>query len=786
MNGVRMKFFCSLMMVVLMSGYGYAEVKAGPSASRAYYREGELIVKFKEHVSEEGKMSSHDRHGSMKKRGFRAFHMDHVKTRPGLSVTEAIKEYEADPDVEYAEPNYAVKAMNTPTDPQFYSLWGLARINAPAAWDNSTGSSNVVVAVIDSGVDFTHPDLSANMWVNQAEQSGKSGVDDDGNGVVDDIYGYNAVSNNGYPMDDNGHGTHVAGTIGAVGNNGIGVTGVNWNVKIMACKFLDASGSGYTSDAIECLQYIKTMKSRGVNIVATNNSWGGGGYSKALYDAIDSQRDILFIAAAGNASSNNDATPTYPADYDLPNVIAVAATTSADSLAYFSNYGRRTVHVGAPGYSILSTIPNNGYGYKSGTSMATPHVTGLAALIKASNMNLDWRGIKNLILSGGDHLAALDGKSVTGRRINAYGSLTCIDSRLFSVLKFPSTIQPGVPTTLSALSINCASPAGPVTVALSGGEVITLHDDGVAPDLAAGDGIFTASWTPVRTAETFYFSSPAGAETVTVGTVSPLSVVTASLSSATASVSYSQALAAAGGVPPYSWSIAAGNLPAGLALNAATGVISGTPTMAGSSSFTVQATDAKKATATKPLSISVAPAPLTVSTANLPAGIAGSAYSATLAATGGASPYSWSIAAGSLPAGLTLNAATGVISGLPRTAGNSSFTIQTTDAKGVVATKPMSISIAATTALTIITPGLPIGTVGNAYIFKLKSMGGTYPYRWSIDGGSLPGGMTLNAATGVISGTPATAGSYGLTIAVTDANLTRALKYFYMSVAAAP
>jgi subtilisin family serine protease len=254
------------------------------------------------------------------------------------------------------------------------------------------------------------------------------------------------------------------------------------------------------------------MKRRGVNIVATNNSWGGPAYSRALQDTIDAQRDILFITAAGNDGTNSDLTPTYPANFDLPNVVAVAASTSADALATYSQYGRRTVHVTAPGDAIYSTSPGNGYATHSGTSMAAPHVTGLAALIKATHPTADWRGIKNLLLSGGAPLPALAGKTVSGRQIDAFGSITCLDSRVFSALRVPAPVTPGVPATLSALSVNCDAPLGPVTVALSGGEVIVLRDDGIAPDLAAGDGVFTATFTPNRSAETFYFSSPAGSE----------------------------------------------------------------------------------------------------------------------------------------------------------------------------------------------------------------------------------------------------------------------------------
>lgn len=262
-----------------------------------------------------------------------------------------------------------------------------------------------------------------------------------------------------------------------------------------------------------------------MNIVASNNSWGGGGYSQALFDAINQQRDILFVAAAGNESANNDAIPSYPADMDLPIVISVGATTQTDSLATFSNYGCRNVDVSAPGANIMSTIPGGGYGYKSGTSMAATHVTGLVALLKARNPALDWRGIRNLVLSTGDQAAALAAKTLTGRRINAFAATTCIASREFAALKVPVTTRPEVAATLAALSINCGAPVGPVTVALSGGEVIDLRDDGFAPDLEAGDGIFSATFVPVRNRETFSFSSPAGIESVTPAAAAPVGPV---------------------------------------------------------------------------------------------------------------------------------------------------------------------------------------------------------------------------------------------------------------------
>src|SRR4051794_21500475 len=224
------------------------------------YRPDELLVKFRSDAGDGERDDLHRRHGTKRIRRFDG--TEHVKIRPGQTVEEAIGELQSEGIVEYAEPNYIVHSMGIPNDTQFSSLWGMTKIAAPAAWDTTTGSSQVVVATIDSGIDTTHPDLAANLWVNQAELNGKSGVDDDGNGYVDDVYGYNAITKSGPPTDDNSHGTHVAGTIGAIGNNLSGVAGVNWNVKIMACKFLDSTGSGAISDALACLNYIKTMKSR--------------------------------------------------------------------------------------------------------------------------------------------------------------------------------------------------------------------------------------------------------------------------------------------------------------------------------------------------------------------------------------------------------------------------------------------------------------------------------------------------------------------------------------------
>src|SRR5207247_2612 len=285
----------------------------------------------------------------------------------------------------------------TPNDPRFSELWGLhnsgqtggtpgADIRAPEAWDLTTGSNDLVVAVIDTGVNFQHPDLAANMFSN-AGDCVINGLDDDANGYIDNCLGVDIYTGAFSGVDFNGHGTHVAGTIGAVGNNSVGVVGINWTTKLLPCRFLGADGDGTTADAIECLNYVAMMKDRGVNIVASNNSWGGGGYSQALRDAIDGhrQRGILFVAAAGNDTANNDTLQTYPCSFDVPNIICVAATNASDGLSYFSNYGKNSVHLGAPGENILSTVTLDfglgGYATFSGTSMATPHVTGAVALV---------------------------------------------------------------------------------------------------------------------------------------------------------------------------------------------------------------------------------------------------------------------------------------------------------------------------------------------------------------------------------------------------------------------
>ncbi|MEQ1876480.1 MAG: S8 family serine peptidase [Bdellovibrionia bacterium] len=340
-----------------------------------------------------------------------------------------------DSRVEYIEPNFLYYADAVPNDPQYQLLWGLKNggqtikdvkgldgvdISAEKAWDLTTGSRNVVVAVVDTGVEHKNADLIENMWVNAKEANGKATVDDDGNGYIDDVYGYDFYNNDGDPKDDNGHGSHVAGTIGAVGDNRAGLTGVSWKVRLMAIKFLGSGGSGSTEDAIRGIDY---AVDNGAKII--NASWGGGEFSKALEDTLKKARDkgVLFIASAGNSGRNTDQNPAYPSCYDLNNIISVAAVSNTGALAYFSNYGKETVDLAAPGFDIYS-FGLGGFEYLSGTSMAAPHVSGVTALLLSREPNLSVAQIRERLLSTTKTLPELRGKTASGGMVNAYNVLT--------------------------------------------------------------------------------------------------------------------------------------------------------------------------------------------------------------------------------------------------------------------------------------------------------------------------------------------------------------------------
>lgn len=363
--------------------------------------------------------------------------------RPMIETTAfALSAMKANSLVDQVEPNYIYRPVKLPDDPELQNLWGLHNtgqtiivknedeqmsyegragvdIGMEKAWEIQTGSKDIIVAVIDTGVDYNNPNLVDNIWVNEAEKNGQPGVDDDKNGYVDDVYGYDFVNVDNDPMDDHGHGTHCSGTIGATGNDGKGIVGVNWNVRIMPVKFLGPDG-GSTEGAIEAINYARKM---GADIMS--NSWGGGGESEALKEAIEdaNKAGILFLAAAGNNGTNNDEQPFYPANYEVENLISVAAIDNAGQLADFSCYGAKTVHIAAPGVAVLSSILDGQYDYWSGTSMATPHVSGVAALVLANEPELTVKELRERLLKTAQPLFSIKGMVATGGMVNAYYAL---------------------------------------------------------------------------------------------------------------------------------------------------------------------------------------------------------------------------------------------------------------------------------------------------------------------------------------------------------------------------
>jgi subtilisin family serine protease len=493
----------------------------GSLAGLAYHPE-HVLVKFRPGVSKavfEGAIAAA---GHTHIRTYRRTGVHLLRVPSGTSVKQAVAELTKDPAVLYAEPDYIVRIRQPlPDDTQFANQWGLhntgqtggtpdADIDAPEAWQTQADACSVVVAVIDTGVDYLHEDLTCTMWTNPGETPSND-IDDDGNGYVDDYYGYDFCSSDDAvwdpdPMDDNDHGTHVAGTIAACTNNATGVAGVAPCAQIMALKFIDWSGLfGLTSDAIAALEYATAM---GADV--TNNSWGGDGYSQAMRDAIADAgaAGLLFVAAAGNFSMNNDVVPGYPASYDLPSIISVAATDHNDDLASFSHWGLSSVDLGAPGVEIWSTLPGNSYGGSiwSGTSMASPHVAGAAALVWAEGPSQTHECVKARILGTVDPVSSLDGKVLTGGRLNLNEALGCDATALQAFAAPGPGFLPGTwtasvnePVVITAYVTDCCPASGAsVTASFGSGEPdAALLDDGAAPDAYAGDGLYSGEWVPM-------------------------------------------------------------------------------------------------------------------------------------------------------------------------------------------------------------------------------------------------------------------------------------------------
>lgn len=423
-------------LIALVSSFSYAQDFASVP--------GEYVVKLKSKAAVMNTTALAQTLGAQIKRTVSENLGIVLVQRPTVELTaSAVQTLSHNPMVEYAEPNYIYRVSggnkSLPTDPQLNQLWGMVNtgqsldgdsgtyqavagldIDATHGWQIETGSKKVVVAVIDTGVNYNEPDLQGNIWTNEAELNGVKGIDDDKNGFVDDIHGWDFVNKTGDPMDVFGHGTHCSGTIGARANDGLGVVGVAWDVSIMPIRFLGDDGGGNLADAVSAIDYAIKMKA---NIM--NNSWGGGAFAQSLLDVITKAKDagILFVAAAGNDAGDNDSIPSYPASYQVDNVIAVAAIDPTGAVASFSNYGHSSVQIAAPGVYILSHTMK-GLESWSGTSMATPHVTGVAALLLSQDSTQTYAQIKSRILKSARPLASLRGRVATGGLVNAYYALS--------------------------------------------------------------------------------------------------------------------------------------------------------------------------------------------------------------------------------------------------------------------------------------------------------------------------------------------------------------------------
>ena len=431
----------ALVLTLTSLAAGAAPVAAAVPSEPPASAPGEIIVRFEPAADARDRLAARVEANVDFERALPLRGVQLVRAEPGQSVPAAEAELERSADVVYAEPNFIRQVQAVPNDPFFSNLYGLqntgqtvagvsgtpdADIDAPEAWDLTTGSPQVVVGVVDSGVDVVHPDLSSSIWANPGESGDgreSNGIDDDANGLVDDWRGWDWVADDNLAADENDHGTHVSGTITASGNDATGVTGVSWNSRVMPLRMLDANGSGTVADLVSAYRY---ARAKGAQIV--NASLGGSGFSRAELDAIDGAPNTLFVVAAGNGGDDGvgddvDTTPEYPCAYAAANIVCVAASDQNDGLAGFSNFGSASVDLAAPGVRTLSTVPGGGYSYFSGTSMATPHTAGVAALIWSLEPGASVAGVKSALLGGTDARSAFTGKTATGGRLNAVRSL---------------------------------------------------------------------------------------------------------------------------------------------------------------------------------------------------------------------------------------------------------------------------------------------------------------------------------------------------------------------------
>jgi hypothetical protein len=897
-------------------------------AALAPHRPGVVLIGYAAGTSEARKQEVRGKVRSKSTKRLSPKHsgVDVVQLADGETVVSAMRKIRSESGVRYVEPDYVLAPAATSDDPQYTngSLWGMyGDGTSPAnqfgsgageAWSAGfTGSRSVAIGIIDEGVQITHPDLAANIWTNPDEIAG-NGVDDDSNGYIDDINGWDFINNNATVYDGNStegsdtHGTHVAGTIGGVGGNGAGVAGVNWAVTLIPAKFLGPSG-GYTSDAARAVDYLTSLKvSKGVNIVATSNSWGGGGASTALLDAINraGDRGILFVAAAGNSSSDNDSVGSYPSNYQCTNngtrgwdcVIAVASITSSGTLSGFSSYGATTVDIAAPGSAVTSTYPVNSYASLSGTSMATPHVSGAIALCASANPSLTAQQLRAALLSSAQPTASLAGKVVNGGRLDVGALLSQCAPPTAPVTGAPTGLT-ATATSAQAVQLNWTDGASnetsyviaraPSTNNVCGtftnvGDIASNSTSFLMSGLTAattycfrvtatnnfGGGSFaasndasartldppaaytctsiTGSWVARGTATnytltddsqtnvtlpfafTYYGTTFTNAQIssngyLRLGNGAATAFTNASIPSAgdpdgiiapwwddldpalggtiwsqtvgsapnrqfvvtwdgiylylggTSGLSFQVVLDEATRAITFQYADVTGGVSTGDAGASATVGVESVEGMYGTQ-FSLNQAVLSNGLAIRCTDVTV-PIP-SITTTSLPAGTVGVSYSQTLAATSGTAPMLWSISSGSLPAGLSLDPGTGVISGNPTTAATASFTAKVTDANGQTSSRSLSIAVAAPVSIT--TASLPTGSVGTAYSQTPAATGGTTPYTWSLSTGTLPAGLSLTASSGRVSGTPTTAGTSNFELRATDSLGRTATRSFSITI----
>lgn len=605
-------------------------------------------------------------------------------------------ELAANPDVEYVEPNYIVNVFQVfPNDPRFASQTALhnvgqngrvvdADVDAVEGWTIEQGA-DVVIAVIDSGVDFNHPELKNNILSNAGEIANNS-IDDDGNGFIDDVRGWDFANNDNDPNDDNNHGTHVAGIIAAEANNSTGIAGVNWRAKIMPLKFIRADGGGTTLNAIRAIQYAITMKVR-----LSNSSWGGTAFSLALRDAIANANNDghLFVASAGNSAADNDVTPTYPASFGLPNIISVAATDNQNELALFSNYGASSVHVAAPGVAVISTVSNGGFAFLSGTSMAAPFVTGVAGLIWSKTPDFSLTQVRTAIFNSVDRFPALSGRIATGGRINAFAALGGTLASLNIIIN-PRQLNVAVGGTI-AFTANGGT--APYTWQVSN------------PTVA---GIDSVSGVLTAVAPGFTYIRVLDANNLSVQ--QPLAIRILRVAPTTANVALGQSVqfVATDGVAPYRWSVSNGTTAT---LDVTTGVLRSLA----AGNVIVTAIDSNGATASTGTISVVDSAAVTVRVSNPLVGV-GKTITAT--ASGGISPHTWATSDPTVATVNNVGLTTGVAPGL--------FTVTATDATGVMGSSDM-LSVV---QVTVTTPDNAVLVGSNV---QLNVTGGTPPFAWSVN-----------------------------------------------------